>query len=90
MGADGLKAKIESHVRSRKVGYAEIFSRYGGKFNQTLPTDVTKKAMYRNSEAKIVAEANLIDKTKIDTIVKDGLGLRRIAMEIKKANKKAA
>lgn len=32
MGADGLQAKIDRSINCKKVGYAEIFSRYGKKY----------------------------------------------------------
>ena len=37
MGADGLAAKINRNVEGKKVGYAEIFSRYGGKYSRVTP-----------------------------------------------------
>jgi len=38
MGADGLKAKIERNRQSKKVGYDEVFSRLGNKY-QTIDRD---------------------------------------------------
>jgi DNA transposition AAA+ family ATPase len=37
MGADGLKQKIQRCLDIKKVGYAEIFSRFGGKYTRVTP-----------------------------------------------------
>lgn len=39
MGADGLKAKINRHIRSEKVGYAEIFRRFGSDYMRLTTAD---------------------------------------------------
>ena len=38
MGADGLQAKIDRSISHKKVGYTEIFSRYGGRYQKIVPT----------------------------------------------------
>jgi hypothetical protein len=38
VGSNGLQAKINRGIRCDKVGYAEIFSRFGKKFTKTLPS----------------------------------------------------
>ncbi|MBN2777830.1 MAG: ATP-binding protein [Bacteroidales bacterium] len=37
MGADGLKAKIERNLGVKKVGYTELFSRFGGRYQKITP-----------------------------------------------------
>jgi len=43
MGADGLRAKIERGISNRKVGYAEIFSRYSEKFTTIVPREKSER-----------------------------------------------
>lgn len=37
MGADGFRAKMERGMSKKKVGYAELFSRHGKKFQKSTP-----------------------------------------------------
>ncbi|NDC41256.1 MAG: ATP-binding protein [Chitinophagia bacterium] len=94
MGADGLKAKIESHLRSRKVGYAEIFDRFGHRFNTTLPENGTEIAQYLRAEAELIAQANLKDTSLIPELLRDSMpqkgeyqGFRRLRANILKKNR---
>lgn len=87
MGADGLKAKVDRHIRSKKVGYAEIFSRYGKDYKKSTPADPVELAKYLREEAKKVAMANLNDKSKVNEVVNNSKGLRQLKANIRKANK---
>lgn len=58
MGADGLRAKIEKGVNSKKVGYAEIFSRFSDEFIKLTPSGVDDKKAFRYELLKQVATAN--------------------------------
>lgn len=102
MGADGLKAKVQRHIRSRKVGYTEIFSRYGSDYKQATPrkpleskskaskgapTYQAELAIYLRNEAKLVAMANLKDKANLNEVLDISEGLRRVKSLVKKFNK---
>lgn len=88
MGADGLKAKIERSINCAKVGYAEIFSRFGKRYGHVpgLSGDAGKEMMIR--AARMIAKVNggedvvgIVNRTMGD----DGMpSLRRVYKEIRK------
>jgi len=90
MGADGLRAKIERSVDAKKVGYAEMFSRYGGKYSQVTPNESQARERFLNEQARIVATVNAPEGADIAQIVRkcDG-GLRRVYTEIEKLKRTA-
>ncbi len=45
MGADGLKAKINRSIECNKVGYAEMFSRYGDRYSRITPDEDRKSVV---------------------------------------------
>ena len=90
MGADGLAAKINRNVESKKVGYAEIFSRYGGKYSRVTPEQEDDRREFLLEQARVVAKVNAPDGADIGQMVrKSGGGLRRIYTEIEKIKKGA-
>ena len=87
MGADGLRAKIDRAISWRKVGYAEIFSRYGGRYGRATPESETERRQYLREEARTVALANVPNGTDVSMMVNksmEGGGLRRIRIEVGK------
>lgn len=85
MGADGLKAKIDRSVEGKKVGYAEMLSRYGDRFCKVTPDDGKERQAFLMEQAQIVAEANAPKGADIRQIVlKTGGALRRVYTEIEK------
>ncbi|MEI7487935.1 MAG: ATP-binding protein [Chryseobacterium sp.] len=58
VGADGLRSKIEKGINSRKVGYAEIFSRFSDEFIKLTPNGVDDKKAFRHELLTQVASAN--------------------------------
>ena len=85
MGADGLKAKIDRSVEGKKVGYAEMLSRYGDRFCKVTPDDGKERLAFLMEQAQIVAEANAPKGADIRQIVlKTGGALRRVYTEIEK------
>jgi len=60
MGADGLKKKIDNNMRGQRVGYAEIFRRFGSDYNSVMQklNPEQRKTMFF-AEASTVAGANL-------------------------------
>lgn len=85
MGADGLKAKIDRNVEGKKVGYAEIFSRYGGKYSKVTPEHEDDRRAFLLEQARVVASVNAPEGTDIGPIVRKSCGgLRRVYTEIEK------
>ena len=90
MGADGLEAKINRNVAGKKVGYAEIFSRYGGKYSRVTPEQEDDRREFLQEQARVVAKVNAPDGTDIGQIVRKSQGgLRRVYTEIEKLKKGA-
>lgn len=88
MGADGLRAKIDRNVEGNKVGYAEIFSRYGGKYSKVTPDHEEDRLEFLLEQARVVARVNAPEGSDIGQIVrKSGGGLRRVYTEIEKLKK---
>ena len=83
MGADGLQAKIDRNVQGKKVGYAEIFSRYGGKYSRVTPAEADERKAFLMEQARAVAKVNAPEGTDIGQIVrKSAGGLRRVYTEV--------
>ena len=90
MGADGLAAKINRNVEGKKVGYAEIFSRYGGKYSRVTPEQEDDRKAFLMEQARVVAKVNAPEGTDIGQIVRKSQGgLRRVYTEIEKLKKGA-
>ena len=88
MGADGLRAKIDNNLRSKKVGYAEIFDRFGRKYNSAAPIDPVQQVRYLRSGAEQVVYANLKNKEldRIKEMLNKTLSLRKLKGDIQKLN----
>lgn len=83
MGADGLKAKIDRNLQCKKVGYAELFRRYGERYQKISPEGKEETEEFRRSQLSIVAQANGI--TDIQAMyAKTGGSLSRLYIEIQK------
>lgn len=85
MGADGLKAKIDRSIEHQKVGYTEMFSRYGDKYSRVTPADNKDREKFLMDQAAVVAKVNAPEGTDIAAMVrKTAGGLRRVYTEIEK------
>lgn len=85
MGADGLKAKIDRSIEHQKVGYTEMFSRYGDRYSKVTPDDSREREKFLKDQASIVAKINAPEGVDISAIVrKTAGGLRRVYTEIEK------
>ena len=58
MGADGLKAKINKGINNRKVGFAELFSRFSEKFITLTPNGSDDRRKFYTQLIGDVAYAN--------------------------------
>lgn len=86
MGADGLRAKIDRSVDAKKVGYAEMLSRYGDRFCKVTPDDGKERQAFLIEQARVVAEANAREGVDAGELArKTGGALRRVYTEIEKA-----
>lgn len=86
MGADGLRRKIENNINYKKVGYAEIFSRFGSRYRRITPEGREALDEFLNTQIAMVAKANseAVDIRAI--IAKTGGSLRRVRTELTKGN----
>jgi hypothetical protein len=69
MGADGLRAKIERGIGNKKVGYAEIFSRFSERFGKVVPAGKEDKIAFYKKLFSDVLSANMSNKTKLNKII---------------------
>lgn len=85
MGADGLREKMERNKGFKKVGYAEIFDRYGNKYQEVVPHGKEAREDFLLKQVSQVARANgVTDVQKL--YVKSGYSLRRVYIEVQKLN----
>lgn len=73
MGADGLRNKIQKGINNKKVGFAEIFSRFSDEFIQLTPNGVDDKKAFYNELLTQVATANHTGSQPVETLVKQCL-----------------
>lgn len=85
MGADGLKEKINRNIEYKKVGYTELFSRFGDRYSRVTPEDGREREHFKMQQAVAVAKLNApegADAVKLARQTKGGL--RRLFTEIEK------
>ena len=74
MGADGLKAKLNRGIDNKKVGFTELFRRYGSSFRQVSPAGRDQLEEFRRDQVALVAKANLPAGTDIQKLLKSSRG----------------
>lgn len=85
MGADGLEAKIKRSIEFKRIGFTEIFSRYGRKFQSVTPRGKEDKEKFFLSCAAAIIKANAPETTNVqEVIVKIDGSIRRIHTELTK------
>jgi len=88
MGADGLKEKIRRSIEYKKVGYTELFSRYGSRYQKASPDATDELKQFKSVHAALIAKANAPAGANIQILVNNTDGsLRRIYDEINKLRK---
>ena len=70
IGADGLREKINRGIRSKKVGYRELFSRYSERYTTIVPTQRSERLSFYRKLITDVLTVNMADKAKLQEIVK--------------------
>lgn len=83
MGADGLKAKIERSIEFKKVGYTELFSRFGSRYQKITPDGKEARAKFDKQQVGIIAKVNGADDVQKIYASSNG-SLRRVYTEIQK------
>lgn len=84
MGADGLRAKIERAINSRKVGYAEFFSRFGDTYRQVTPVDGEERKTFLLRQVVEVAKINAPEGVDARSLARKSGSLRKVYTEIEK------
>lgn len=69
MGAEGLRAKIESGITHRKVGYREIFSRFSEKYSSIVPLERESRHRFYKKLITDVLSVNMTALDKLNDIV---------------------
>lgn len=89
IGADGLKVKINNNIGKKKVGYTEIFSRYGKRYQKVTPDGKEALEEFTKKQVAQIARANDPEVSLPKIIAKTGGSLRRIAIELTEIKKTA-
>ena len=90
MGADGLKAKIQRAIENKKVGYTELFSRFGKRYGTVIPIEASERLQVTQATAMMIIKANCKEGTDTGAVLRRTLGddgmpsLRRIYKELMK------
>lgn len=93
MGADGLEAKINRSISVKKVGYTEMFSRFGKRYGKAVPVGKEEREKMLGASAAMIIKVNAqargvsVDLNKIlrKTMGEDNIpSLRRIYKELSK------
>jgi DNA transposition AAA+ family ATPase len=86
MGADGLKEKMRRSIDCKKVGYTELFSRYGSRYQKITPDGADEQRKFSRLQAALIIKANTANDTgDVQRIImKTDGSLRRIYNELSK------
>jgi hypothetical protein len=90
MGADGLKEKIHRSIDTKKVGYTEIFSRFGKRYGKVVPVAKEECERMLQTSAAMIIKANSSGQVDVNRLLRSTLGddnlpsLRRIYKELTK------
>ena len=91
MGADGLKEKIRRAIDAKKVGYTEIFSRFGKRNGGVVPAGREESERMLQASAAMIIRANGGEATDVNRLLRQTMGedgipsLRRIYKELTKS-----
>lgn len=89
MGAGGLRNKVENNIAKNIIGYEEIFSRLGNKFQRITPPDEEGFKEFQTRQMVQIGKANGVKDIQA-MIARSNLSLRRIPIQkgIENLNKK--
>ncbi len=89
MGADGLAAKMDRGISNKKVGYTEIYSRYGGKYQHIVPRATEEAKTFLNQQVATLIKTNHPNADIQKLVAKCNGSLRRARIEITKLKRAA-
>jgi hypothetical protein len=84
---DGLKEKIRRAIDHKKVGYTELFSRFGKRYGTVIPTDKVECKKVLETTAAMIIKANS-ERVDVNVVLRQTLGdderpsLRRIRTKL--------
>lgn len=85
MGADGLREKMRKFIDGKKVGYTEMFTRYGNKYQKATPDSKEELKQFISVHAALIIKANCTKEVNIQKLIlKSDYSLRRIKEELRK------
>ncbi len=84
MGADGLQKKFDRQLELKRVGYAEVFRRFGTRYQHILPTEDNEKKHFLIDEIARILKVNHSKLTPLQMYAKTGGSLTRVFIEVKK------
>lgn len=84
MGADGLQEKLERSRRLKRVGFTEIFSRFGSRYQRVTPADHESQQEFKKRQMAQIATGNNSKVTPKEMFIKTNGSLRRVYIEIQK------
>lgn len=85
MGADGLKEKMKRSIDFKKVGYAELFSRYGSRYQKASPDSGEELKQFKAVHAAMIIRVNAPEVERVQQFINaTDYSLRRIYDEINK------
>lgn len=84
MGADGLQKKLDLGRENKKVGFSELFRRFGSKYQRRTPIDKQARQKFMMHEISKILIANNSSYTPLQMYSKTGGSLTRVYFEIKK------
>lgn len=62
IGANGLQAKLESGINNRKLGYEEMFDRFGGRVQRITPENKKERDQFMDEQIALIVKANAPNK----------------------------
>lgn len=88
MGADGLKEKVQRAIDNKKVGYTEVFSRFGSRYQRITQEGKGEAEKFAKLQAALIIKANAPEGTDVMALVNRTQGsLRRVNIELLKINR---
>jgi len=84
LGADGLQEKMRRAIDHKKVGYTELFSRFGKKYGKVIPIGKEESEKLLNRTAAMIIKANAGEGMDVNKLLRQTMGednrpsLRRI------------
>lgn len=81
MGAQGLKSKVEKKIDNQIIGFAEIFSRMGNRFQRITPLDDKGFQAFQKKQIAQIGKVNNCQNTQ-QLIARTDFSLRRIPIQI--------